>query len=99
MPSQTTKLLKARGDQSPQIIPDPSESSVHGKEIHVAKQQQTQKEVCKHLNYSNLLSITYSNLSHRYKAIKKYVEKLLPLRRLKWNTHKKTKKGWSKEKL
>lgn len=45
MPWQTTKLLKARGDQSPQIIPDPSESAVHGKEIHVAKQQQTQKEV------------------------------------------------------
>jgi len=45
MPWQKTKLLKARDDQSQQIIPDPSESSVHGKEIHVAKQQQTQKEV------------------------------------------------------
>lgn len=46
MPWQKTKLLKARGgDQSQQIIPDPSESSVHGKEVHVAKQQQTQKEV------------------------------------------------------
>jgi len=52
MPWQKTKLLKARGDQSPQIIPDPSESSVHGKEIHVAKQQQTQKEVSGNLkNY------------------------------------------------
>lgn len=44
MPWQTQKLLKSRVDQN-QSIPDPSESSVHGKEIHVAKQQQTQKEV------------------------------------------------------
>jgi hypothetical protein len=44
MPWQTTKLLKSRVDQN-QSIPDPSESSVHGKEVHVAKQQQTQKEV------------------------------------------------------
>lgn len=50
MPWQTTKLLKARGDQGQQIIPDPSESSVHGKEIHVARQQQTQKEVSRNLN-------------------------------------------------
>lgn len=45
MPWQKTKLLKARGGDQSQQIPDPSESSVHGKEIHVAKQQQTQKEV------------------------------------------------------
>lgn len=44
MPWQTIKLMKSRGDTD-QSIPDPSESSVHGKEIHVAKQQQTQKEV------------------------------------------------------
>lgn len=47
MPWQTSKILKTRVDQEP-IIPDPSESSVHGKEIHVAKQRQTQKEVCIH---------------------------------------------------
>lgn len=46
MPWQT-KILKARADHDQQIIPDPSESAVHGKEIHVAKQQQTQKEVSK----------------------------------------------------
>lgn len=44
MPWQTTKILKSRDDKD-QPIPDPSESSIHGKEIHVAKQQQTQKEV------------------------------------------------------
>lgn len=44
MPWQT-KILKARADHDQQIIPDPSESAVHGKEIHVAKQKQTQKEV------------------------------------------------------
>lgn len=49
MPWQTSKILKARVDQEP-IIPDPSESSVHGKEIHVAKQKQTQKEVCNRRN-------------------------------------------------
>lgn len=48
MPWQTTKILKSR-NQDQQIIPDPSESAVHGKEIHVAKQQQTQKEVCIHV--------------------------------------------------
>lgn len=45
MPWQT-KILKARADHNNQIPPDPSESSVHGKEVHVAKQKQTQKEVC-----------------------------------------------------
>lgn len=45
MPWQTSKILKTRVDQEQTVIPDPSESSVHGKEIHVAKQQQTQKEV------------------------------------------------------
>lgn len=44
MPWQTTKILKSRDDKD-QPIPDPSESSIHGKEIHVAKQHQTQKEV------------------------------------------------------
>lgn len=33
-------------------IPDPSESTVHGKEIHVAKQKQTQKEVKKKNEFS-----------------------------------------------
>lgn len=45
MPWQKSKILKSRVDNEQTIIPDPSESSVHGKEIHVAKQQQTQKEV------------------------------------------------------
>lgn len=45
MPWQTSKILKARVEKDQTAIPDPSESSVHGKEIHVAKQQQTQKEV------------------------------------------------------
>lgn len=45
MPWQTTKILKSRVADHEPTIPDPSESSVHGKEIHVAKQQQTQKEV------------------------------------------------------
>lgn len=29
----------------PSLPPDPSESAVHGREVHVAKQKQTQKEV------------------------------------------------------
>lgn len=45
MPWQTTKILKSRVAEHEPTMPDPSESSVHGKEIHVAKQQQTQKEV------------------------------------------------------
>lgn len=45
MPWQKTKILKSRVSQDQQLIPDPSESSVHGKEVHVAKQKQTQKEV------------------------------------------------------
>lgn len=28
------------------IPPEPSESAIHGREVHVAKQKQTQKEVC-----------------------------------------------------
>lgn len=45
MPWQTQKLLKSRVEKNQSAIPDPSESSVHGKEIHVAKQKQIQKEV------------------------------------------------------
>lgn len=45
MPWQKSKILKSRTDNEETVIPDPSESSVHGKEIHVSKQQQTQKEV------------------------------------------------------
>lgn len=45
MPWQKSKILKSRTENEQTVIPDPSESSVHGKEIHVAKQQQTQKEV------------------------------------------------------
>lgn len=49
MPWQKTKILKSRVSQDQQLIPDPSESSVHGKEVHVAKQKQTQKEVSTYL--------------------------------------------------
>jgi hypothetical protein len=28
------------------VPPEPSESAIHGREVHVAKQKQTQKEVC-----------------------------------------------------
>ncbi|XP_023947919.2 titin [Bicyclus anynana] len=38
------KQTQKRIIQKPKI-PDPSESTVHGKEVHVAKQKQTQKEV------------------------------------------------------
>ncbi|XP_050422457.1 titin isoform X5 [Adelges cooleyi] len=44
MPWQT-KILKARADHDSQFVPDPSESSVHGKEVHVSTQKQTQKEI------------------------------------------------------
>lgn len=49
MPWQKSKILKSQVDQDQQFIPDPSESSVHGKEVHIAKQQQTQKEVITYL--------------------------------------------------
>ena len=35
--------------------PEPSESSIHGKEVHVAKQKQTQKEVS--INNSDTISV------------------------------------------
>lgn len=59
MPWQTIKLLKSRVDND-LSIPEPSESSVHGKEIYVAKQQQTQKEVIydAFIYLNNLLTIT-----------------------------------------
>lgn len=44
MPWQTKNILKNRDDKE-QPIPDPSESAVHGREVHVSKQKQTQKEV------------------------------------------------------
>lgn len=41
-PWQTNKVLKPRGERG---TPQPTETSIHGKEIHVNKQKQTQKEV------------------------------------------------------
>lgn len=96
MPWQTSKILKTRVDQE-SIIPDPSESSVHGKEIHVAKQHQTQKEVCtvEIIFYSKNTS---SFFRFRYKVTKKYTERLLLRRRPKWNTPVRIRTEWSKEK-
>lgn len=84
MPWQTQKLLKSRVDNNQTTIPDPSESSVHGKEIHVAKQQQTQKEV----RYPVMILTTYLSTHNtviflilllfcilRYKATKKFIER------------------------
>jgi len=35
--------------------PEPSESAIHGREVHVAKQKQTQKEVCTHSFFLHIL--------------------------------------------
>lgn len=93
MPWQTTKLLKSRIDKD-QSIPDPSESSVHGKEIHIAKQQQTQKEVIynKFSNLDNLLTMYLLSYFSRHKVTQKFIERLLPLKPQKWNIPVKTKK-------
>lgn len=45
------------------IPPEPSESAIHGREVHVAKQKQTQKEVCietLYIVYTSLVFIPHT---------------------------------------
>lgn len=56
-------------------IPDPSESTVHGKEIHVAKQRQTQKEIVGDKEITRKITATETTeVEHKGKTQERVVE-------------------------
>lgn len=56
-------------------IPDPSESTVHGKEVHVAKQKQTQKEVVGDTEITRKITSTETTeMEHKAQTQERVVE-------------------------
>lgn len=56
-------------------VPEPSESAIHGKEVHVAKQKQTQKEVQGDLEITRKITATETTeVEHKAKTQERVVE-------------------------
>ena len=57
------------------IPPDPYESSVHGREVHVAKQKQTQKEVQGQLEITRKITATETTeVEHKARTQERVVQ-------------------------
>lgn len=73
--SQETTTETTKGQRGARGVPDPLESTVHGKEVHVAKQKQTQKETRGDLEITRKIAATETTeMEHKGTTHEKVVE-------------------------